>query len=147
MDHIEWIKATTKGDATRAIGRAANIPDRTVASQIDRGHISAENVIAIAIAYGVHPVTALIDCGYLPARYATTADPVAALRSVSEDDLADEVLRRMKLAGDHTVLTTPVDELLSDNAKLGTASAVDAATAASIAELKIDSGIDNRKKA
>lgn len=84
---------------------------RTIGDQRDRDRISAENVIAIAIGYGRHPVTALIDCGYLPARYATEADPIIALRKVSEDELAAEVLRRMKLAGDHVTLATPIDEL------------------------------------
>ena len=114
MDHIQWLKATTKGDSVRAIARTTKLPNRTLASQIERGRISAENVIAIAIGYGFHPVTSLIDCDYLPARFATTADPIAALREVSEDALAEEVLRRMKLVGDHTALTTPVDELVDD---------------------------------
>lgn len=112
MDHIRWLKAVTKDDSVRSIGRTADIPERTVASQVDRKEISAGNVIKIAMGYNHHPVTALIDCGYLPAKYATAADPVAALRKVSEEELADEVLRRMNLAGDHRMLTMPLDELL-----------------------------------
>jgi hypothetical protein len=111
MKHTHWLAATAGGDSPRAIGTRSGVPWRTVNDQIRRNNISAENVIAIAIGYGKHPVTALIDCGYLEARFATEADPIAALRQVSEDDLADEVLRRMKLVGDHTVLTTPIHEL------------------------------------
>ncbi|MEB3023444.1 MULTISPECIES: hypothetical protein [Mycolicibacter] len=96
MQHTEWLSATAKGDSRREIGRRSGISFRTIADQIDRGRISAENVIAIAIGYGQHPVTALVDCEYLPAHFAGTADPVAALREASVDELAEETLRRMK---------------------------------------------------
>jgi len=119
MDHIEWLARITKGDSARGIGRTAGISFRTIADQIERGRISAENVIAVAIGYGAHPVTALVECGYIPANYAAEADPVAALRTVSEDDLAEEVLWRMKLVGDHCVLTAPIDELLADAVESG----------------------------
>lgn len=111
MDHSKWLAETVGGDKDRTIGERSGVPWRTIGDQRDRDRISAENVIAIAIGYGRHPVTALIDCGYLPARYATEADPIIALRKVSEDELAAEVLRRMKLAGDHVTLATPIDEL------------------------------------
>lgn len=143
MDHIEWLSATAKDDSSRVIGRRSGVSFRTIADQIERGRISAENVIAIAIGYDVYPVTALIDCDYLPAQYATKADPVAALREVSEDALAEEVLRRMKLVGDHTVFTTPIDELIAsaDDAEVATANGI---IAASAAELEVDSADDDR---
>lgn len=154
MDHMEWLSATAKDDSSRAIGKRSGVSFRTIADQIDRGRISAENVIAIAIGYGRHPVTALIDCDYLPAQYATEADPVAALRKVSEDALADEVLRRLKLSGDHTALTTPIDELVGDQAKsvndgevpppTPTVAELNTLTDAAITELEINSVDDDR---
>lgn len=153
MDHMEWLSATAKDDSSRAIGKRSGVSFRTIADQIDRRRISAENVIAIAIGYGRHPVTALIDCDYLPAKYATEADPIAALRKVSEDALADEVLRRLKLAGDHTAFTTPVDELIADRESASpengevpatlTSTELDAITTdAAITELEVN-GIDD----
>lgn len=111
MKHTEWIRKVTQGDSERAIGKKANVPFRTINSQLSRGSLSAENVISVAIGYGVHPVRALVDTGFLDAKYATEIDPASALRLVTEDDLADEVLRRMKLAGEHEAFTTPVDDL------------------------------------
>lgn len=119
MKHTEWVARVTKGESVRGIGRVAQIPFRTISDQLDRHRLSAENVIAIALGYGEHPVTALIDCGFLPPHFANEADPIAALRKVSEEALAEEVLYRMKLAGDHTVLTTPIDELLGQSANDG----------------------------
>lgn len=126
MTHTEWVTKVTKGDSARGIGRTAGISFRTIADQIERGKISAENVIAVAIGYNAHPVTALVDTGYLPAEYLRSGDPVAALRLVSEDALAEEVLRRMRLVGDHTAFTTPVDDLARQREHSGPESAADA---------------------
>lgn len=85
---------------------------RTLYTQREKGRISAENVIAIAVAYGHHPVGALVDTGYLDAKWAEQVDPARALHTVTEDELADEVLRRMKLGVERGgPLDTPVDEL------------------------------------
>lgn len=110
MTHDTWIRTTTGNSSIRAIARRVGIAQRTLAAQVEDDRITPENVIAIAIAYGTSPVDALVDTGYLPAEY---AEPVT-LRGASEDDLADEVLRRMSCAGDHSRLHTPVDELLTE---------------------------------
>lgn len=110
MKHATWIKTTTGNASIRAIARTIDIPQRTLAAQVEDDRTTPENVIAIAIAYGTSPVDALVDTGYLPAEY---AEPVT-LRGASEDDLADEVLRRMSCAGDHSRLHTPVDELITE---------------------------------
>lgn len=111
MKHSDWLDQTTDSESVRAIARRIDIPQRTLANQVDRDHISPENVIAIGIEYTGHPVRALVDTDYLPEQYAADVDPVTALRTVTEEELADEVLRRMKLPGAHDTFTTPVDEL------------------------------------
>lgn len=111
MEHNDWISQLTAGDSLREISRKTEISYSTVNVQVKNGTVSAENVIAIAVAYGAHPVRALVDTGYLDEKYARTVDPMTALRTVTEEQLADEVLRRM-LAGVSTdAFTTPVDEL------------------------------------
>ncbi|WP_333618128.1 hypothetical protein [Dietzia sp.] len=111
MRHSEWLERTTGGASPRAVGRATGISFRTVTDQTARESLAAENVIKIADAYGAHPVRALVDCGYLAADYAVEIDPFTALSGVTDDDLAKEVLRRMKLSGDHRALSEPVDDL------------------------------------
>ncbi|WP_334136963.1 hypothetical protein [Corynebacterium variabile] len=111
MDHIEWLNALTNSASAREIGRRTEVPFRTIANQINRGHLSAEVVIGVAAGYGQSPVRALVDTSFIDEQWAETVDPITALRQVSEEDLADEVLRRMKLPGAHEVFDTPVDEL------------------------------------
>ena len=111
MKHSEWLTATTHNDSLRAVGRNADIPFRTITGQTEREAISAENIIKIAVAYGHNPVTALVDTGYLDEHWATAADPIVALRTVTEEQLAEEILRRMKVGVETDSFTTPIDEL------------------------------------
>lgn len=111
MNNSEWLEQVTNNASVNAAANRAGIVQRTLSRQVERGEISAENVIAIAIAYGAHPVRALVDNGYLDEKYARTVDPMTALRSVTEDQLADEVLRRMKLGLKTSALTTGIDDL------------------------------------
>lgn len=112
MDHTEWITEVSDHETINAIATKADIVPRTFARQVERRNISAENVIAIAIAYGHHPVGALVDTGYLEEKWAQQVDPSRVLQKVSEDQLADEVIRRMKLGIERSSpLNTPVDEL------------------------------------
>lgn len=111
MSHNEWVHATTAGDSARRIARTAGLPPRSVANWADKNRFPAEAVIGIAVAYGAHPVGALVATGYLDAKYAEQVDPVTVLRTISEDALADEVLRRMKLGQGAGVFDVPLDEL------------------------------------
>ncbi|HCD4228900.1 TPA: hypothetical protein NBQ01_002176 [Corynebacterium striatum] len=111
MNNSEWLEKVTNNASVNAAANRAGIVQRTLSRQVERGEISAENVTAIAIAYGAHPVRALVDTGYLDEKYARTVDPMTALRTVTEDQLADEVLRRMKIGVKTDALTTPADEL------------------------------------
>lgn len=113
MQHIDWLKKTANDDSARGIARKTGLNAKTVSNQINRNSITAENVIAIARAYGAHPVGALVDTGYLDEKDAAGIDPIRALREIDEDDLADEVLRRMKLGQASGALDTPIDELAS----------------------------------
>lgn len=116
MKHTDWMNATTGNESVRATALKAGLAQRTLANQIEKEHISAENVIAIAEAYNVHPVRALVDTEYLDEKYARTVDPVSAIRMVSEEQLADETLRRMKLGVKTDVLTTDINDLASRRA-------------------------------
>lgn len=113
MNNSEWLEKVTNNASVNAAANRAGIVQRTLSRQVERGEISAENVIAIAIAYGAHPIRALVDTGYLDEKYARTVDPMTALRSVTEDQLADEVLRRMKRGLKTDVLTTDINDLAS----------------------------------
>lgn len=109
MTHAEWLHTVTGDSAVNAVATRSGIVPRTFARQVEKGSITAENVIAIAIAYNTHPVRALVDTGYLDEKYALEVDPATALKEVSEEDLADEVLRRMLKGLKTEALTTSIN--------------------------------------
>ena len=114
MKHEEWFTKAT-GDSVRNAAKQIDIPQRTLAAQLEKGKIPPENVIAIALAYGHHPVGALVDTEYLDEKWATQVDPTHALQQVTEEQLANEVLRRMKIGQANGALNTPIDELTTNN--------------------------------
>lgn len=113
MDTREWLKAITRGDSLRTIEKKTGVSYGTVNSQRTT-RVSAENVIAIARGYGIPPVSALVETEYLTADEGDVGDPKTAIHNATEEDLASEVLRRMKLPGLHSVFTTPLDDLIGD---------------------------------
>lgn len=116
-NHKEWLDQVTNSSSNREVSKLSGVPMRTIYNQLEKGSLSPENVIAIAVAYGHHPVGALVDTGYLDEKWATQVDPAHALRTVTEDQLADEVLRRMNIGKAHGALDVPVDELTERRAK------------------------------
>lgn len=114
MEHSEWLQKVSKGDSINASANKAGIQQRTLARQVDREHIDAESVIALAIAYGIHPVGALVETGYIDEKWASQIDPFLAVRKLTDEQILEEILRRMKLPGDHREFTTPVDELIEE---------------------------------
>lgn len=111
MEHMKWLEATTGGDSAREIGRHADVSFRTVANQINREQLSAEVVIKIAEGYGKSPVRALVETGFIDEVWAKSVDPETAIWSLSEEEIANHVLDRMKLPGSHKMFDTPVGEL------------------------------------
>ncbi|WP_454973961.1 hypothetical protein [Corynebacterium propinquum] len=95
MEHRAWLEKITD-DSVLAISKSIGVANSTLVAQLNKQKISADNVVKIAEHYDLHPVGALVDTGYIHEKWARTVDPVKALREVTEDQLADEVLRRMK---------------------------------------------------
>lgn len=111
MDHSTWI-ATKINDSVRNIAITAGVPPRTLATQLEKERITPENIIKIAEAFDIHPVGALIDTGYLNARWGKKVDPVVAAQQLTDKQITDEILRRLsEVRGDHSEFRTPVDEL------------------------------------
>lgn len=111
MDHSTWI--TTKiNDSVRNIAITAGIPQRTLATQLEKERITPENVIKIAEAFDLNPVGALVDTGYLDAKWGKQVDPVIAAQQLTDKQITDEILRRLsEVRGNHDEFRTPVDEL------------------------------------
>lgn len=113
MELTEWLAGITD-DTAQNIAARAGLPKRTVQHQLSTGRMSLENLVKIAAAYGHHPLRTLIEWEIVDRAWEKVPDVKAALRLASEDDLSDEVVRRLmelKEAKRTSSLDTPIDEL------------------------------------
>lgn len=106
MEHTEWFQLITKGDPVREVARRASIPGKTLANQVNAGTLKPENIIKIAEAYNESPVYALVDLGFISARWVNEPGTITALSRATDEQLTDELLRRLNLIADE-----PVDDL------------------------------------
>lgn len=104
--HIEWFKRVTGGESNRSVSERAGISNVTLGRQLKAGELSADLVIKIADSYDESPVIALIDLGFMSARWMTEIGTTTALTRMSDEELTNELLRRLHLLED-----APVDEL------------------------------------
>lgn len=103
-NHIEWLDKVTRGDSNREIARRAEgVSDATLSRQRRAGELSADLIIKIAEAYNESPVVALVDLGFMSAKWITEPGVITALSRASDEELTDELLRRLNLLSDKSV--------------------------------------------
>lgn len=104
--HTDWYRRVTRGDSNRHVSSRANISDATLGRQLKANELSADLIIKIAQAYDESPVVALVDLGFISARWMQEVGTTTALTRASDEELTDELLRRLRLIEDE-----PVDQL------------------------------------
>ena len=109
MEHMEWFDRTTSGETLRQVAKRADVPLATLSSQTRKGTLKADIIIKIAEAYDESPVIALVDLGFMSSRWITEPGVRTALSRASDEELTDELLRRLKLLD-----TRPIDQVADD---------------------------------
>lgn len=109
MEHMEWFDRTTSGETLRQVAKRADVPLATLSSQTRKGTLKADIIIKVAEAYDESPVIALVDLGFMSSRWITEPGVRTALSRASDEELTDELLRRLKLLD-----TRPIDQVADD---------------------------------
>lgn len=104
--HTDWYRRVTRGDSNRHVSSRAKISDATLGRQLKANELSADLIIKIAQAYNESPVVALVDLGFVSARWLQEVGTTTALTRASDEELTDELLRRLRLLDDQ-----PIDDL------------------------------------
>lgn len=110
--HNEWFARVTRGDSNRQVGTRAKVSDVTLGRQLKAGELSADMIIKIAQAYEESPVVALVDLGLISARWLTEIGTTTALTRATDEELTNELLRRLRLIPDE-----PADQLAKRRSK------------------------------
>lgn len=109
--HTEWFKRVTRNDSNRRAADLASISPVTLGRQLKANELSADLIIKIAQAYNESPVVALVDLGFVSARWLQEVGTTTALTRASDEELTDELLRRLRLLDDQ-----PIDDLAARRA-------------------------------
>lgn len=116
MDHEAWLAGIT-ADTTNGAAERAGITPATLFRQLKRGKVSAENVIAIARAYGRRAGDELVATGYLAPEDLEGVGVLPALKSATNKQLLEEIDGRMA-AGMGDVFSEPVGSVAPDREDL-----------------------------
>lgn len=98
-DTREWYEKTIGSDSTRAAAIASGIPVATLSRQAPDA-LTPESVVKLARAYQVSAIDGLVAQGFLSEQDVEVIAARGALEDFTDEQLADEVLRRMKLGGE-----------------------------------------------
>jgi len=95
-DIDQWIRRTTGGDSGRKIAKKAGMPSATLNRQLAESALTPETIVKIARGYGQSAVPGLIAYGLLVDSDIAEVSIEDALERAEDEQLMDEVLRRMK---------------------------------------------------
>lgn len=109
MSKETWFKETVQDDTIAEVALKAGIIKTTAWRQYNNAlGFSAENVILIARAYHKSPVEALVEFGYIRADEMANGRTVARLHDASNDELLQELARRLKENADADWVNSPI---------------------------------------
>lgn len=95
-DIDQWLRQVTNGDSGRKIAKASHIHPATLNRQIAESALTPETIVKIARGYGQSAVPGLIAFGLLVESDVAKISVEEALRRAEDEQLMDEVLRRMQ---------------------------------------------------
>lgn len=92
----QWISDITNGDSGRKIAKRSGIASATLSRQLAENGLTPETVVRIAHAYGASAIEGLLALNLLAETDVDAASIERALEAATDEQLMDEVLRRMK---------------------------------------------------
>lgn len=136
-DFETYIKAATGESSLYAIEQKTGMARATLARKL-KGRPTVETVVAICRAYRVNFLEAFVAAGFIRDDEADTIAGEAALRSATDRQLAEEILRRVSET-ESEELTKPLDpaDLLPDYSAMSEQDARDYGLAAKEADKHI----------
>lgn len=126
MDIKKWIRSVTKEDKSGTIAVKIGVNAGTFKRQYDAGKIPPINLVKIARAYNIPPLSALIACGLITEEEANIDDAdikaikealentkqlaqnAIGLETATDEQLLQELLRRVKQRKVNPIFTEPV---------------------------------------
>ncbi|MHC9651205.1 DNA-binding protein [Corynebacterium diphtheriae] len=124
MEHIEWFDRLPSSPKPTNAAKAARIQPTTLIRQLERGEISANNVILLARAYNANIIQALVDTGYVKPEEVEQIGIDEALDQATNRQFLDAIWRRTDkdpksrtLMGIRPGVINPAPDFTADNVR------------------------------
>lgn len=108
---MRWIDDVRGTDSIREVARKTGMNQGTLNRQINLDQLSFETVRAVARAYARPVVAALVATGHLSREDVGYSESVLA--AASDDELVEEIAKRLRAAGATSAYDLPISELPS----------------------------------
>ncbi|BAC17633.1 hypothetical protein [Corynebacterium efficiens] len=101
MNFIEWLNSLPGSPTPTLAANHSGLAGPTLIRHAQRGKTTADNVIKIAKAYGVSPIDALVELGFLsPEDVSDTRIPLkSALEEAGVSELLESLVKRVNASG------------------------------------------------
>lgn len=100
MNALQWIKTVAGNDTLREIARRSKLSDATLSRQLSKDALTFDVVISIARGYDTSVIAGLVATGFITEAEASIDSTGAALQAATDDQLVDEVYRRILRGSD-----------------------------------------------
>lgn len=90
MNFSSWLRSLPGSPTPTTAARRSGLVDATLIRHAEKGVTTADNIIKIAKAYGIHPIDALVDLGFLES--SDVAGARVSLRRALEEASVSELL-------------------------------------------------------
>jgi transcriptional regulator with XRE-family HTH domain len=107
----QWFTEVVGDRSEREVARRVGIIQATLSRQLRADTLSPEHTVAIARAYGASAVAGLVSIGLITDREVKEAAGLAGIRDITDEALADEIVRRIQENDSHPSLTEPIVEI------------------------------------
>lgn len=101
----QWLKEIISNDSNRSAAAKTGIEHTTLRKRAAGEGLTPAEVIAVARAYGRPVVQSLVATGFLTDEEAFESNMISTLAQATDDQMADEIMRRFKAGQASKVLT------------------------------------------
>lgn len=105
----DWFSRTTKGDSVNSAAKLAGIPQASLNKRLQKGVLTMEDVTLISRAYTLNPIEELAKVDYLLRSEVDQVQHASALSDASDEEIAEEVWRRLVGGQAGEAITGPID--------------------------------------
>lgn len=117
---MKWARETIGDDSINLAAEKTGIAHTSLSRYLSNGRLASDTVIAIARAYGLNAITALVDTKYLTEEDTRVYQVQINLDLAEDEELVDQILKRIKAgkaapsASAPEAFTTPLEVVVED---------------------------------